>query len=190
MTIVVGIIDKKMHRVYMGGDFSISNGPQVRETTHRKVYFLGNFLIGFAGVEYLNQLIEFHFTPPEIGYTPFRKYMVTEFVPELRKVFEKNGYKEPDLNKDPGEFELLVAYNAEMCEIGCDFSVVSHVGDYDAIGSGAKYALGALRALEQVGMPDSIAHCVTIAMVAASHFDARCTDNRIVLHTGGGDVPE
>jgi len=75
------------------------------------------------------------------------EYMVTRFVPRLRKCLKAGGFAKIDDNRETGG-EFLVACRGELFAVMSDFQV-SHCGlSYDAVGAGYAYALGAFAALE------------------------------------------
>ena len=182
MTVICACIDKTEGVTYMGADRSISRGDEVHINPHGKLHWVNDFLIGLAGPEKLAQHAKFLFHPPDIfDDQDSYEYLVTTFSSCLRKVFVDNGYAEPDLRKDNGDFEVLVAHKDRLFMIGCDFSVTEYTVPYAAVGCGRQYAMGAMSVCEELDI--SPASTVRCGLRAAAQFDAFCTKEYDVLST-------
>ncbi len=186
MTIVCACIDQEDNAVWMGADESISNKDEMHLAHNAKMFKKDGFLIGYAGPCLFAQHINYLFTPPPVitNGPDLTEYMVRFFVPRMKSVLEENGYKEPDLNKDGGEFELLVGYKNRLFMLGCDLSVVEYKEQFAAVGSGALYALGAMEVASTHPHNDA-ALVVSWGLSAAAKFDSHCVMERSMLSTKG-----
>lgn len=149
MTCVVAIVDKSQ-KILMGSDSSA-----VDETTHTphispKVFVKGEgeFGIGYCHSFRLGQIIEFWFTPPPIpdGEKNLMRYMVMDFIPELKTVLADQDY--PNHEDEKTEWSLLVGVRGHIFTIESDWHVGFDDIPYAAIGAGSAYALGAIHAAE------------------------------------------
>lgn len=182
MTIICACIDKKEGIVHMGADRSISRGDEVHVSPHSKLHWIGKFLIALSGPEILAQQAKFLFHLPELPpEQDVFEYMVATFSGHLRDAFKKNGYIEPDLRKDTGDFEMLVAYQERLFMIGCDFSVTEYTVPYAAIGAGRQYAMGAMAVGDEIGA--SARAIVYYGLAAAHQFGAFCTREHDIVST-------
>lgn len=182
MTIICACVDKKEGIVHMGADRSISRGDEVHVNPHSKLHWVGEFLIALSGPEILAQHARYLFHPPDLlDGQDIHQYMSTTFSGILRDVFKKNGYTEPDLRKDSGDFEVLVAHKDRLFMIGCDFSVTEYTVPYAAIGAGRQYAMGAMAVGDELGA--SAMAIVHYGLDAAHQFDAFCTREHDIVST-------
>lgn len=105
-------------------------------------------LLGIVGdIRFLN-LVKYRLYFPEFCLNEIDEleYMITLFIPALQECLKVNGYSEIENNKHTQDSILLVALNNRIFSIYGDFCCIEIFDDYMAIGSGAKYALGALEA--------------------------------------------
>lgn len=75
-------------------------------------------------------------------------FMITKAMPSLRKCLEDNGYnfnEEHDKSKDGLRFQFLIALGGEIFDIDQDLAVMRSGNGLYGVGSGAPYALGALK---------------------------------------------
>ena len=71
--------------------------------------------------------------------------MVTQVALSIRDCLSKNKYEKDKTDKDGG-FVFLIAYKGTLYEIDETFTVYMRDDGYYGIGSGARWALGALQA--------------------------------------------
>jgi len=139
MTCILGIETKE--GVWMGADSSSVAGDFIEATNLLKVFKIGKFLIGYTSSFRMGQLLQYSLRvkeQPKLGMTNIR-YMVTVFIPAVRKLLEENGYTKISDNVESGG-QFLVAYNGELYEIDIDFQVNSFISGVHAIGSGGEFA--------------------------------------------------
>lgn len=108
-------------------------------------------LVGFCGEYHRFQLMACSFKcPPSHKHMDAWTYMVSEFVPALRKFFGKRfPHKEDKSDNFMGseEVALLVAFQQRMFSVYCDGQVEESAHGFAAIGVNES-ALGALHALQ------------------------------------------
>lgn len=130
----------------MGGD---SAGVAHLDVTLRrdpKVFLNGKFLIGYTSSFRMGQILRFKFIPPPIPRNQdLYKYMCTSFIDVARKALKKGGYSEIDSNVERGG-TFLVGVRDRLFNIQQDFQVGESYEDYDTVGCGESYALGAFAA--------------------------------------------
>lgn len=161
MTCVIGLVHKK--RVYIGADSAAVGSRFIRTTNLPKVFQTGPFLIGYSGSFRMGQVLEHHLEVPTQGEQESdMSYMVTHFIEGVRSLLKSKAVSAVERNKESGG-QFLVGYRGRLYSINSDF----HVGDmsdgFDAIGSGAVVALGAMRALEDLPPRERIQRALEIA---------------------------
>ncbi len=147
MTCVVGLVDKKT--VYIGADSASVSGWTSRVTRLPKVFRRGPFLIGYTTSFRMGQLLEHALDVPAQGTEPNdRRFMVTVFAETVRALLKERGVAKIEANTESGG-QFLVGYRGHLYSVQSDFQVNEMSDGFDAVGSGAEYALGALAALKQ-----------------------------------------
>ena len=114
----------------------------------------GKFLLGAAGDARAINILHHAFTPPapapSLRGRKLDAFITNKFIPALRECFDEHGYSIPDNdNKDhmaEQNSTILVVINATIYIIENDYSWTSDNNGIYAIGTGAPYALGALKA--------------------------------------------
>lgn len=148
MTCIVGMIDKKTKKVWLGGDALGSNGWSKACIKDPKVFKLGDMLIGSTTTFRFGQVLQYNFKIPERQkHIDDMQYMVSSVVPELRKALKEAGVSEVNNNVETGGV-CLIACNGELYQVQSDFSVLRCSRGFDAIGSGKAFAEGALFAVD------------------------------------------
>lgn len=147
MTCVVAVVDRQDGTVYMGSDSAAVDDNLVVAHTPSKVFKVDEFGIGFCHSFRLGQIVQYHFEPPELPVGRIDKsylmsYMVTKFIPELRRTLELNDYPSHDDEKD--SWALLVGVRGMIFIVESDFHVGNYNDNFAAIGAGSEYALGAM----------------------------------------------
>lgn len=190
MTCIVGYIDKNKD-IYIGGD---SAGTDVcfnsRIRKDKKVFIIDNqIIIGCTGSFRMCQLLQFklfNYLKQEINNAKENKYMpetyefmCTIFIDAVRNCLKEGGYTTIKDNEEIiGQF--LVGFNGRLFSVGSDLQVGEDIENYNALGCGANYALGALNVLVDNAMylPKNI---VNMALETAEKFSAACKRPNIIL---------
>lgn len=147
MTTIVGVC--KNGNVTLGADSQVTDGS--RRNTHPQMVKITNrngYLIAGSGDSQPCDILQHIFLPP-VPTSQERKdlyhFMITTFVPAMRECLEENGWK-ADPNDKEGGFNMLIAFDGELFDIGDDFSVILNADGIYGVGVGAQWAMGALYA--------------------------------------------
>lgn len=120
-------------------------GSRVQMATP-KVVQNGPYLIAGAGSVRGCNILQYGWTPPK-PRGDLDKFMTKFFIPSMRKLFLENGYDiKAESQAAEHDSEFLVAVNGVIYPIYDDYSWERSADPYYVIGSGGKYALGALLA--------------------------------------------
>ena len=138
MTCIVGMTHKG--KVYIGADSLGSNGFTQSIRKESKVFKNGEFLIGCTSSFRMIDLLKWKFNPPTVKDDNLHKFMVTEFVDSVRKLFVDNGYCITTGDWESGCF--LVGVNGKLFSIEGDFQVYGQ--EYYSVGSGSYHAMGSM----------------------------------------------
>ncbi len=152
MTCIVGLVEGK--KVYMGGDsaaVSATPSSSLKVRSDPKVFRNGDFLIGYTTSFRMGQLLRFNLVPPACpdDIEPY-EYMVSLFIPAVRKCLKDGGYARKD-NERESAGEFMVAYKGILFDVESDYQVGTIHDPFCAVGSGAQVALGALTVTD--GLP-------------------------------------
>ena len=129
----------------MGGDSAGVAGLDVTIRRDPKVFLNGKFLIGYTSSFRMGQILRFKFEPPPIPRKQdlLFQYMCTTFVDRARKALKKGGFSEVSSNVESGG-TFLVGIQGHLFSVQSDFQVEESAEDFNSVGCGDSYALGAL----------------------------------------------
>jgi len=147
MTCIVGLVNN--NRVYMGADSaSVSVADLVcRPTKLHKMFRRGPFLIGYTTSFRMGQLLEHWLEVPEQNSKqPDYEYMVKEFIEAVRSLFKEKGFSNIESNVESGGV-FLVGYHNKLYTVYSDFQINIAADEFDSVGCGSKFALGAMAVL-------------------------------------------
>jgi ATP-dependent protease HslVU (ClpYQ) peptidase subunit len=170
MTCILGF--KIDGHVYIGAD-SAGTEEETLRFIHRKdskVFKVRDFVIGGMGSFRMLQLLKYSLVPPKRKATEdIEQYLCSKFIKKLRECFKYGGFATmKDEQESGGDF--LVGYQGRLFRIYTDYSVEESLDDYNACGSGAPFALGAMKILENVDMDPE--ERVTKALEVSEYFNA------------------
>ena len=165
MTCIVGI--EHEGKVYMGGDSAAVAGWDMRIETGPKVFHLGEFLIGYTSSFRMGQLLQYHLSVKPQEKESNRAYMILVFAEAVRELLKSHGYARIENNEEEGGI-FLVGYRGELYKVDCNFAVLRSADGFDAVGCGASYARGALKALDW----EYPQQALETALEVAAHFSA------------------
>lgn len=154
MTCIVGLVSNG--RVFIGGDSAGVGGYSLTVRNDRKVFTVGDFVMGFTSSFRMGQLLAHSFHPPKPrqGVDVFA-YMVTDFVDAARQTMKTGGYaKVKDSHSEEGG-TFLVGYQARLFCVESDFQVGETVHGFDAVGCGDQLALGSLHSTSSMEDPEA-----------------------------------
>lgn len=166
MTCIVGL--EHDGKVYMGADTQGTSGWEGLERVDKKVFYIGDMLIGCAGSYRMLQLLQYELNIPFQKTDDDYKFMVVDFIGAVREVFKAHGYGKMDNSQDKHEGKFLVGYKSVLYGIEGDYQVGVNTLPYNAIGTGSTYALGALATMRSNTLP---VNRVRRALEAAALFD-------------------
>lgn len=191
MTCTLEITDGRS--VVLGSDSAGVGGHEMRLGAEPKVFRAGSYAIGFTTSFRMGQILRYETAlpepPPRCSPDEMERFIVTEFIPTVRKSFSDHGFAKTARFTSSGDANVteegqavgglfLVGVAGQIFEIRQDYHLARPVAPYAAVGAGAAVALGALHALEAV--PNlSLRDRATKALEAA---EAYCTVVRGPFH--------
>lgn len=183
MTCVVGLAVNS--NVWIGADSQAGDGGDWPRTqrSDSKVFILDQYsmdlrmLIGFTWSWRFGQLLRYGFElPPHPDGMATHEYLCTLFVDAVRARLREGGYAKIESNREDGG-HCLIGYCGQIWTLYADYQIEGHgvsldaiTGDdvqYYAVGSGMKYACGALYATPGICPRDRVLDAIR----AAAHFD-------------------
>jgi hypothetical protein len=169
VTCIVGLVDKG-GSVWMGADSAGVDGAlNLSVRTDGKLFQNGPFLIGFTSSFRMGQILQHALKPPEPNGGELHRFMVTSFVDAVRACLKSGGFARKECEVETGG-AFLVGVGGRLFEIASDYQVGENADPFNAVGSGAAVALGALHATRS--LPWSPAVRLRRALEAAERFNA------------------
>jgi ATP-dependent protease HslVU (ClpYQ) peptidase subunit len=163
MTCIVGLVTES--GVLMGSDSAAVSGWEVRATRTAKLFRKGEFLIGYTTSFRMGQMIRYQSNFELQGDESDEEYMVCKFIETVRSVFNEFGFMKTDDGREEGG-TFLVGYRGHLYEVHSDLQAIELEDGMGACGCGKGFALGAMKALENV-VP---AERITKALETAAYF--------------------
>lgn len=162
MTCIVGI--KTEQGVWMGGDSAVSHQYELRHTAVPKVFIKDNLLIGGAGQPRAFFHLQHQWTVPErFGELTLYGWLATTVANSIRALYEANGIK-PSSGDWPNPLDTMIGCEGRLFYLDSQFGLHEHADDFEAMGAGSEYAIGALAALgDYMAPPDRIKRALAIA---------------------------
>ena len=105
-----------------------------------KITEIGDYVMAGAGSSRCCDVVLFGWEPPIYDGTEHYKFMVSKFIPEMRKQHEDAGIT----LKEDEDFVFLVGFNGRVFHVAGNYAVLETNTGLYGIGTGAAYALGAL----------------------------------------------
>lgn len=144
MTTIAAIQGRDWAVVAYDSQVTEDNGRKyILEPKMAKVCENGPYILGVAGDLRAVNLLAHSFHPPDPGNIfdeDLDRFMVTKFVPSLKKTFDNNFYGKENEHSS----NVMVVINSTIYEVGGDYDAVrDEVGLY-SLGSGSQYALGSM----------------------------------------------
>ena len=163
MTCIVGIGHEG--RVYIGGDSMATDGTCRMILAFRKVFRVGDFLIGGAGNVRMMQVIKYHLeVRAQQDDETDERYLVVAFAEAVCKCLKDKDFttlKNAHNHEEDGAY--IVGYRGRVYRFEGDFQIVSIERNVATCGAGEQYALGALVALKDLEPEDRIRRALEIS---------------------------
>jgi len=181
VTCIIGVAEE--HAVWMGADSASSAGWTGRISCLPKVFRVGKFLIGYTTSFRMGQILQHHLSvrAQKVDESD-AEYMVCGFAEAVRSCLKEHGFAKIENNVETGG-QFLVGYKGRLYVVDTDFQVNIHADNFDAVGCGAQYALGAMQALSDKSPEERI---LTALEISAKFSNGVCGPFR-VWELGAGD---
>jgi len=169
MTCIVALSEGE--ELVMGADSGASHLPdyEMYTVSMPKVFRAGPWLVGFSGSYRLGQILKFSMPWPEAPKKLDYEFMVTEMTRALYDCLSNqfdSGQPESAVNR---QWQVLIGRLGKVFGVNYRYDVINISDPFTAIGSGRKFALGALHGL--VDRQDlSLQERVERALLAAAKF--------------------
>ncbi len=167
MTCIVGLVEDG--KVYIGGDSAGVGGLCLTVRADPKVFKVGEALIGYTSSFRMGQILRYKLKLPKVNGDDLYRYMVTDFVDEVRTVLKENGYSTVKDNVEIGG-TFLVGLRGRLFNVCSDYQVGENRLPFDAVGCGQDPALGSLFSTQQVDMTPK--QRIRLALESAEAFSA------------------
>lgn len=140
MTAIVGFTKKG--NVYIGCD-SQGTGSTKSQLTNKKIFRNKDFIMGYTSSYRFGQILEYNFVPPiRKKQLTDLQYLVTAFIPELRKVLEEQKYTASNEKGESGV--ALLGYKGKLYQLQSEFSLLENKKGYSSVGSGSYHCEASL----------------------------------------------
>ena len=168
MTCIVGIVHDG--GVIIGGDSAGSDRCTIDQRCQPKVFTRGEYAFGYTSSFRMGQLLQYRLEIDSPDTWDLDSWMATTFVDSVRQCLKDGGWARTSGGDDePGGSEaggtFLVGIRGQLYAIADDYQAGRVLDGYQAVGSGAEVALGALYATRHLGPQVRI----RIALEAAEH---------------------
>lgn len=145
MTCIVGL--ESRGAVWIGGDSAgTASNMHQRIRKDPKVFIRGDFIIGFCGSFRMGDLLKHNMNLPSAGegIDPVQ-FMVNDFVTALRECLDEENKSIQDEREKLSPY-ILVGFKGKLFNVEGDYQVGQPAAGFDAVGSGADIAIGAMHA--------------------------------------------
>lgn len=175
MSIISGLIEND--KIYMGCDSQIScssYGDKNNYSIVNKVIRKENMLIGVSGYYRDINILLYRFTPPKRRkLINTEEYIFVDFLDSLIRVLENNKR----ITTDEGMLSIkdssfLIGYDCRLFTIESDLSLNESKEDFQCIGCGYRYSLGAFEVMKDLLLTPE--EKILKSLEAASKYDLYC----------------
>ena len=160
MTCIIGLAEGR--KVWIGGDSVVTSGWTARATASPKVFRIPPFVLGCQGSVRMAQILKYHLNVPEQEGKDDYGHMIMVFTEVVREAFKEKGFTRIEDNREEGG-TFLVGYRGALYKVQSDFQVGSYVDGLAAAGCGEEFALGAMKAVENLPPRERIERSLEIA---------------------------
>ena len=165
MTLIIGYINKKDNKLYMGCDSSLfyshnnsimtksNKWPKVFKTivniNNSKDYY--EMLIGTCGYPRINQLLRYSLIIPEIDIDEdINRWLISKFIPSVRNCFIKEGYTDSDNTEINNGSKFMVGFKDRLFIIEQNFQITEIENNYCTMGGGSSTAFPILKSIDSI----------------------------------------
>ena len=149
MTTILAIQNDDSCEIYCDNQTTDGSGRKYNHPKMAKISKRGEYLIAGAGEAFPCDIAQHIWEPPTPTARDFRNlyhFVIAKVVPSLRKCLIENGFVFDVEDTEDYRFCFLIAIGGELFNIEDDLSVGIRKDGIYGIGSGSKYAIGALMA--------------------------------------------
>jgi ATP-dependent protease HslVU (ClpYQ) peptidase subunit len=169
MSVIVGIVRSGV--IHMGADSYVGSGWDCGLMSTPKIFELGEMVIGFSGDVSVLNAIRYRLKVPEHGEEETDEaFLAVKVADALRGAIGEAGRLMKKDDVESTRASMLIGYRGNLYRIGSEFSVLRRAQEYEAVGAGEDYALGALFAGKK--NRDGVKKILTTALMAASQHSA------------------
>lgn len=166
MTTVIALrLNKK---IVFASESAVTNSGRVWIQKEGKFFKADNgIVIGYSGSVREEQIVRYGLSIPVLQHAEEVEHYMYRLANAIKAAFlERNSNKDDDNCKS----SFIVCYQGRLFHFDADFQIMEFVGDFEAIGSGQYYAIGAMSALIEAGETDPV-KIATKAIEAAIKYD-------------------
>lgn len=176
MTCIVGY--QTDDDVIIGGDSAGVAYYSITSRSDEKVFKNGPFLMGFTSSFRMGNLLRYSLIIPERRNEDIVAFMNTKFIDAVRKCLKDGGYT-PSSNSGDRGGTFLVGFEKQLFKVEGDFQVAISRENFDSVGCGEQFALGALFNMKDSNL--SAREKVTKALDAANALSAGVCEPYTIL---------
>ena len=152
MTTILGVQTKNGFTIAADSQVTLDDRAYIHSSMP-KIVQVGDYVIAGSGNSRYCDVVLFAWEPPVYDGSEPYKFMVSKFIPELRKVHESTGYT----LKDDDTFSFIVGLDGRLFQVSEDYSVIVTETNVYGIGSGSSYAIGAYVATSSINTAMNVA---------------------------------
>jgi len=170
MTIIVGLMEGK--EAYIASDGRVSASTEIINcaTTDHKIFHFGKLVMGCAGTIRTMQIIRDNLNlPVQAASQTDCAYLSMAFVKAMEVLYTESAIKESD------KIHCILGYNSKIYRVSPEWSITEPT--FATIGSGGKYASGALVASFLLKAKLTPEKRLRLAVNAAAQCDSGCGDS-------------
>lgn len=196
MTCIIGYIDRKNKKTYIGADSCASNSHTKRTLAKAFKMFKPetnpNIIIGISGSVRPFQILKYNVQFPSEDELTFgketfdEKYIINKLIPKIQTAIIDG--KCGDNGKDMDWSTFMIAYKDRLYVLEDNLGVIESK-DYKAIGSGEYHAEGSLFALKN-NEDISVVEKIHIGLKSASNFALGVENPFYIMNTSNDEILE
>lgn len=186
MTCIVGIKTDK--EIWIGGDAAGSNYAIIDRRSIPKVFRVKHgsleMIMGYTTSFRMGQLLQYKLRLPDFDpRISVEKYLVVDFVDEVRKIFKEGGFSGVANNVESGG-SFIVGFKNKLFTIEGDYQVSETTLNYASVGSGSYVALGSLYSNEHISSPkDRLENALNAAVEHTPYVRTPFTYEKLDIET-------